>query len=108
MGAPSSFGVLRTRSVIVGGASLLPINAFGPSWAPVELPSVKQLGSWCVEVDEDVGASCRGVIADLNVIGVGFWYLDFNSNGATGAGVEELAPSKIGVELPILSWGKGL
>ena len=44
----------------------------------------------------------------LNVIGVGFWYLAFNSNGATGAGIEELAPSNIGVEHPIPSWGKGL
>jgi hypothetical protein len=93
---------------MVDGASLLPVNISRPPWAPAELPSVKQPGSWCAEVDEDGVASCRGVVADLKVIGVDDGNLAFNNNGAIGAGVEEPAPSVIGVEIPIPSREEGL
>lgn len=101
MGTHSSFGALRARRVIVGGASLQPVDIFKPSWAPAELPSVKQSGIWCAKVDEDVVVSCGGVVVDLNVIGVDDGNLAFKSKGADGAGVEEPAPSEIGVELPV-------
>jgi hypothetical protein len=91
---------------MVDGALLLPINVFGLSGTPAELPSVKQPGSWYAKVDEDGVASHGGVVADLNVICVDGGNLAFSSNGAVGAGVDEPAPSKIGAGLPVPS-GKG-
>jgi hypothetical protein len=79
------------------GASLLPISIFDFPWAPAELPRVKQPGSWCAEVDEDMVVSCEGIVVDLKVIGVD---LAFRNSGADGVGIEELAPSEVGVELP--------
>jgi hypothetical protein len=92
---------------MVDGALLQPVNVIGPPWAPAELPSVKQLGSWCAEVDEDVLASCEGVADDLDVIGDDDGNLAFNTNGATGADLEESAPSEIGIEIPFPAWKEG-
>jgi hypothetical protein len=82
------------------GASLLPIGSFESTWAPAELPRVKQPGSWCAKVDEDVVVSLEGVVVDLKVIVFGDGNLAFNSSGADGVGVEEPAPSEVGVEPP--------
>ena len=89
VGAGSSFGVLRARSVMVGGASLLPIDILGPSRAPAELPSVKRPGSRCAEVDAEGVAPCGGDVPDLSGTDVGVGNLAFNSNGAIGADVED-------------------
>ena len=86
---------------MVGGASLLPISIFRPSWAPAELPSVKHPGSWCAEVDEEAVASGRGVVADLRVADVDVGNLAFNSNGAAGIGSKDPVPREVKVELPI-------
>ena len=53
----SSFQGLRAHSMMGGGASLSPVSVLEPSWAPAELPSVKQMGSWRAKVDEEVVAS---------------------------------------------------
>lgn len=93
---------------MVDGASLLPISNLGHSWAPAELPSVKQMGSQCTKVDEEVVDSSTCVAADHSVIGVDVGNLAFNSNGVTGLGVEDTVPCEVDVELHISMGEEGL